>query len=73
MTTVTGLVKTLIADNPEIYGADRGTEKLFAKVLEVLEKEAIEATKTLTTVERIRRKFLEKNPRYDFRVADKKK
>ncbi len=73
MTTITELVQTLIEDDPENYGADRGTGRLFAKVLEVLEKEERDAAPMLTTVERLRRKFLEQNPRYDFRITDKKK
>jgi hypothetical protein len=73
MTTITDLVQTLISDDPEIYGSDKGTGRLFNKVLEVLEKDSRDATKLLTTVERIRRKFLADNPRFDFRVADKKK
>ena len=73
MTTITGLVHSLIEDDPKKYGSDRGTGRLFAAVLEVMDKEQQDATTLLTTVERIRRKFLSENPRYDFRVADKKK
>ncbi len=73
MTTITELVHSLITDEPKIYGADKGTGRLFSKVLEVLDKEVVDAATTLTTVERIRRKFLEQNPRYDFRDKDKKR
>ena len=72
MTTVTELVQTLIEDDPKTYGSDKGTSRLFSKVLEVLEKEEKDAVPQLTTVERIRRKFLSDNPRYDYRVEDKK-
>ncbi len=73
MITITDLVKSLIEDDPKKYGSDKGTGRLFSKVLEVLDKEVVDAATILTTVERIRRKFLEQNPRYDFRVTDKKK
>ncbi len=72
MENITGLVVVLIENNPEIYGADKGTEKIFSEVLRILEKEAVDAISTLTTVERIRRKFLSENPRCDFRVKDKR-
>ena len=73
MTTVSELVKTLIVEEPKIYGSDKGTSRLFSKVLEVLEKVARDAVPQLTTVERLRRKFLSENPRYDYRVEDKKR
>ena len=73
MDSVTQLVNTLIADEPKTYGGDGGTAKLFQTVLDILEREGEDAVTLLTTVERIRRKFLEKNPRYDYRVKDKKK
>ena len=72
MESITKLVCTLIEDDPKKYGSDRGTERLFSEILEVLEKEEKDAIPMLTSVERLRRKFLEENPRYDYRVEDKK-
>lgn len=72
METITGLVRSLISDDPKKYGSDNGTGRLFGKVLEIMEREEREAITTLTTVERSRRRFLEKNPCYDFRRKDKK-
>ena len=72
METITKLVQTLIEDDPKKYGSDKGTARLFSTVLDILEKEERDATTLLTTVERIRRKFLELNPRYDYRITDKK-
>lgn len=72
MTTVSELVRKLIVDDPQKYGSDGGTSRLFTSVLIILEKEQQDAVPTLTTVERVRRKFLENNPRYDYRDRDKK-
>jgi len=72
MITVSELVKKLITDDPKCYGSDKGTKRLFAKVLEILEKEPIDGIATLTSVERQRRKFLADNPQYDHRDNDLK-
>ena len=73
MVTITDLVRELISNDPKIYGSDDGTRKLFAKVLAILKKEEQDAVATLTTVERVRRKFLEDNPGFDYRIKDKAK
>ena len=72
MQTVSDLVRQLIIDEPTVYGSDKGTKRLFAKVLEVLEKEKTDGIATLTSVERTRRKFLADNPQYDHRDNDLK-
>ena len=72
MNSISELVTQLIKDEPKVYGSDRGTKRLFAKVLEILEKEPIDGAATLTTVERVRRKFLADNPQYDHRDKDTK-
>lgn len=72
MQSITELVKTLIIDDPQRYGSDKGTKRLFNAVLQVLEKEVIDGLATLTSVERVRRKFLADNPRYDHRDNDLK-
>ena len=73
METITELVHSLIEDDPEKYGSDRGTGRLFSKVLEILALEEQDAAPLLTTVERIRRQFLSDNDRYDHRIKDKKR
>ena len=72
MNSISELVRQLIIEEPTVYGSDKGTKRLFAKVLDVLEKEPIDGAATLTTVERIRRKFLAANPKYDHRDNDLK-
>ncbi len=70
MDSITDLVRSLIEENPQKYGSDDGTKHLFTSILVILEKEEKDAIPTLTTVERVRRKFLADNPRFDYRVED---
>ena len=72
MNSISKLVRQLIIDEPTVYGSDKGTKRLFAKVLDVLEKETTDGIATLTSVERARRKFLADNPQYDHRDNDLK-
>ena len=64
-------VKKKIRQNPERFGSDEGTADLIASYLEAnnpgcsVSKETV---KTITTIARQRRKFLELHPEFDLRT-----